>query len=230
MGVTAAVHPTDQTLQSYGLGKLDDASAESVNKHLDACPACRRRVAELSSDSFVGRSASAKGEADPTAPVVPRSTACADECGSRVPSRRRRPSRCPRDWPTIPITRSFASWAGAAWASSTWPNGSWDGGGAQGRRQPLDNRPGVLDRFLAEIRNAARLHHPNIVTAYSAVRLGESLVFAMEYVEGLDLSQMVKAKGRCRWPMPVTSCIRRRWACSTPTSRAWSIATSSRAT
>ncbi len=35
MGVTPAVHPSDQTLSTYGLGKLDDASAESVNKHLD---------------------------------------------------------------------------------------------------------------------------------------------------------------------------------------------------
>ena len=60
-------------------------------------------------------------------------------------------------------------------------------------------RPGVLDRFLREIRAVARLRHPNIVTAYHASRLGESIVFAMEYVEGLDLSKMVKAQG----PLPV---------------------------
>ena len=57
------------------------------------------------------------------------------------------------------------------------------------------NRHGVLDRFLGEIRNAARLHHTNIVTAYSAMRLGESIVFAMEFVDGLDLAKLVKAKG-----------------------------------
>jgi hypothetical protein len=34
MGATAAVHPTDETLQSYGLGKLDDCSAEAVSSHL----------------------------------------------------------------------------------------------------------------------------------------------------------------------------------------------------
>src|SRR5262249_27328753 len=45
----------------------------------------------------------------------------------------------------------------------------------------------------------AKLRHPNIVTAYSAVRMGDSIVFAMEYVEGLDLSKMVKAKG----PLPI---------------------------
>ena len=65
----------------------------------------------------------------------------------------------------------------------------------------LVSRPGVLDRFLREIRSAARLHHPNIVTAYSALRLGESLVLAMEYVEGLDLAKLVKAKG----PLPVAN-------------------------
>ena len=59
--------------------------------------------------------------------------------------------------------------------------------------------PGVLDRFLREIRAVARLQHPNIVTAHSAFRCGESLVFAMEYVEGLDLARLVKAKG----PVPV---------------------------
>jgi serine/threonine protein kinase len=56
-------------------------------------------------------------------------------------------------------------------------------------------RPGVLDRFLREIRAVARLHHPNIVTAYSAFRLGESIVFAMEFVEGIDLSRVVKSHG-----------------------------------
>ena len=50
-----AVHPTDQTLQAYGLGKLDDVSSGSVSKHLESCPSCQRRVAEMSSDSFLGR-------------------------------------------------------------------------------------------------------------------------------------------------------------------------------
>ncbi len=60
-------------------------------------------------------------------------------------------------------------------------------------------RPGVRDRFLREIRAVARLRHPNIVTGYTTFRAGLSLVFAMEYVDGLDLARMVKAKG----PMPV---------------------------
>ena len=59
----------------------------------------------------------------------------------------------------------------------------------------LIERKGVLERFSREIRSAARLMHPNIVHAYSAFRCGESVVFAMEYVDGLDLAKLVKAKG-----------------------------------
>ena len=63
------------------------------------------------------------------------------------------------------------------------------------------DRPGVLDRFVREIRAVAQLRHPNIVMAYHATRLGESIVFAMEYVPGLDLSRTLKATG----PMPVAN-------------------------
>ena len=60
MGATAAVaHPTDEILQSYGLGKLDDVSSQSVSKHLEGCDSCQRRVAGLSSDDFLGRLRSA---------------------------------------------------------------------------------------------------------------------------------------------------------------------------
>ena len=43
---------------------------------------------------------------------------------------------------------------------------------------------GAAERFLREIRSAAQLNHPNIVTAYSALQAGELLLFSMEYVEG----------------------------------------------
>ncbi len=48
-------HPTHQTLSSFGLGKLDDRSAQAINKHLEQCPDCRKRVAEMFADSFLER-------------------------------------------------------------------------------------------------------------------------------------------------------------------------------
>src|SRR4051794_40412524 len=62
-----ARHPTDQTLQSYGLGQLDDLLAEAVDKHLGGCRDCRRRVAGLSSGGFLGRRQDARrGTGNPT--------------------------------------------------------------------------------------------------------------------------------------------------------------------
>jgi anti-sigma factor RsiW len=58
IGAIAAVQPSDPVLQAYGLGKLDNDSADSVSKHLDDCGACQRSVTEMSSDSFLGNCAS----------------------------------------------------------------------------------------------------------------------------------------------------------------------------
>ncbi len=63
----------------------------------------------------------------------------------------------------------------------------------------LLDRPGVLERFLREIRSAAMLNHNNVVKAYSAVQAGESIVFAMEYVDGEDLNKVVQRQG----PLPI---------------------------
>ena len=62
----------------------------------------------------------------------------------------------------------------------------------------LVERAGVRDRFLREVQSAAKLHHTNIVTAYSAMRLGESIVLAMEYVEGSTWPSWSSPAARCR--------------------------------
>ena len=63
----------------------------------------------------------------------------------------------------------------------------------------LDGDPGTAERFLREIQAAARLSHENVVKAYSALRVGELLVFVMEYVDGEDLAKLVQRQG----PLPV---------------------------
>jgi serine/threonine protein kinase len=64
--------------------------------------------------------------------------------------------------------------------------------------QQLLGEAGASERFLREIRSAAQLIHPNIVTAFSALRAGDVLLFSMEYIEGMDLAEVVKARG----PLP----------------------------
>jgi formylglycine-generating enzyme required for sulfatase activity/tRNA A-37 threonylcarbamoyl transferase component Bud32 len=57
----------------------------------------------------------------------------------------------------------------------------------------------TVRRFQREIRAAAALDHPNIVRAYDADEAAGSHFFVMEYVEGIDLSRLVKQSG----PLPV---------------------------
>jgi serine/threonine protein kinase len=197
MGATVAVHPTDLTLQSYGLGKLDDASAESVNKHLEACADCQRRVAEMSSDSFLGRLRDAQGQPGSSGPIVSSLAGLSMLDGGSSPLAPPATSTLPpglAEHTDYEVVRELGHGGmGTVYLAFN---------RLMGRHEVLKvvsshlmSRRGVLDRFQGEIRNAARLHHTNIVTAYSAVRIGESIVFAMEYVEGLDLAKLVKAKG-----------------------------------
>ena len=128
MGATAAVHPADPILQAYGLGKLDDVSSASVSQHLEGCDSCQRRVAELSSDEFLGRLQQAQVMPDKAASGWSPSAASSTEGTAAPSSRPRRPTRCRPNWSTTPTTRSSASWGAAGWAWSTSPRtGSWDG-------------------------------------------------------------------------------------------------------
>jgi serine/threonine-protein kinase len=55
------------------------------------------------------------------------------------------------------------------------------------------------DLFQREVKAAARLNHPNIVTAFDAYLAGDRFFLVMEYVDGPNLSQLVKEQG----PLPV---------------------------
>lgn len=66
-------------------------------------------------------------------------------------------------------------------------------------RQELKGVSKVARRFDREIEAASKLSHPNIVTAYGAGTAGEIDYFAMEYVDGMDLGQLVLKEG----PLPV---------------------------
>ncbi len=56
-----------------------------------------------------------------------------------------------------------------------------------------------LDRFELEARAAAKLDDPNIVRAYDIDHEGDTHYIVMEYVEGQDLHQLVKAKGYLKY-------------------------------
>lgn len=60
---------------------------------------------------------------------------------------------------------------------------------------------GRREEFLHEVQAAARLSHPNIVAVYSARVVLDTLVLAMEYVDGCDLARLVAGHG----PLPAAA-------------------------
>ena len=192
MGTTEAVHPADPILQAYGLGKLDDAWSASVSKHLEGCDSCQRRVGELSSDEFLNRLQAAKGTPGSSPDGGTRTDGLVGPVGSPQPADTLPPELVDHaDWEII--RELGRGGMGVVYLAKNRLMGRMEVLKVVGRH--LIERPGIFERFLREIQAAARLQHVNIVTAYTAVRLGSSLVFAMEYVDGLDLARMVKTKG-----------------------------------
>ncbi len=66
------------------------------------------------------------------------------------------------------------------------------------RKDRLGNAEAVR-RFQREIRAAAQLSHPNIITAYDAALVGDTYLLVMEFVAGVDLKRLVELRG----PLPV---------------------------
>ena len=70
------------------------------------------------------------------------------------------------------------------------------------RPRSIDS-PSALKRFHREVETAAQLIHPNIVTAYDADEADGTHFLVMEYVDGTDLSTLVKLEG----PLPIETAL-----------------------
>ncbi len=157
-----------------------------MRKHLESCPFCQRRVAELSSDEFLGRLRNAQRSPEMSAANRPR---VGDAATDRVAAVAIAIAPPPADSmpPGLAEHRDYEviRELGARRDGSGVPRPQQAhraSGGAQGRRRAPDRCAGVSDRFLREVQSAAKLQRKNIVAAYSAMRLGESIVLAMEYI------------------------------------------------
>src|SRR5262249_27957664 len=60
----------------------------------------------------------------------------------------------------------------------------------------LTGDPTAVERFRREVKSAARLAHPQIVTAHDAEQAGDVHFLVMEFVEGISLDKLVARQGR----------------------------------
>ncbi len=66
-------------------------------------------------------------------------------------------------------------------------------------RKECLNNPKIISRFQREMRAVGQLSHPNIVHAFDADQVNGAYFIAMEFIDGVDLAQLVRNQG----PLPV---------------------------
>jgi formylglycine-generating enzyme required for sulfatase activity len=199
-----ASHPTPEVLTAYGLGKLTDPETEVVARHLSTCADCRRLVEGLPADSLVGlvrstKQATVLPAADPAhAPTEPG-------LGQSQLTSPAEPPPPPADLPPelaehprYRILRVLGRGGMGVVYEAEHRH--------MGRKvalkvisQALVDRPEAVERFNREVHAAAKLSHPNIVTAHDAEQAGSLHLLVMEYVPGQSLAQVVEKRG----PLPV---------------------------
>jgi serine/threonine protein kinase len=198
MAVQRSTHPSADVLKAFALGKLNDGSSEVVLSHLDQCQACRQEVASQSGDDFLNRLRRAHGSSSTPAPAK----ALGDVSRAPQPPASHAPvPNLPPELannPQYEILRELGRGGmGVVYLAKNKLMDRFEV--LKVVNKALLDHPAAVERFLREIRAAAKLSHPNVVAAYSAVQIGELLAFAMEYVEGQDLAGLVKSQG----PLPV---------------------------
>lgn len=197
MATRIDTHPSADALREFAVGEMDESVALAVMSHLDVCADCCRAVAAISGDDFLERIRQARRPS-----ITPNRT----ESWSRSAQASTSASavvNLPQELASNPqyeILREIGR--GGMGVVYLAKNTLMD------RLEVLKiinkallKHPGAVERFLREIRSAAKLNHANVVTAYSAVQAGEILAFAMEYVEGENLDKVVQRQG----PLPVVN-------------------------
>lgn len=179
-----STHPSRDELSAYSLGQLPQDQAVLIDSHISECEPCCETMIELSSeDTFIGLLQEARH--------LP-----ADQDGF--------PSQPPSSLTAVPAP--LAEHPRYEIFGLIGRGGMGDVYKARHRKmertvalkvinRQLVQKAEAVERFHREVKAAAQLSHPNIVTAHDADQAGDFHFMVMEYVGGVDLSQTVKDRG-----------------------------------
>lgn len=208
MVMAETAHPAPEKLDAFALGRLDDEASAEIEEHLTACEACRRLVEDTPADSLVETLqepvpavAAPPTESRPglftrlAAIVDPQAPKAAQPAAAR--SHQDVPAEL-RDHPRYEVLERLG--AGGMGTVFKARHRLMDRMVALKVMNPqLMADPTAVGRFQREVKAAAQLAHPHIVTAYDAEQVGGLHFLAMEYVEGRTLAEVVDDRG----PLPV---------------------------
>jgi serine/threonine protein kinase len=186
-------HPDREQLSAFGLGRLDETESAALETHLADCADCRTILESLPADSFLAK---LQDSARPdSVSVSDAATLSSPQPASAVNV------EVPLELAHHPRYRILqllgAGGMGVVYRAEH-----------QLMERPVAlkvinrdfmNDPSAVERFRREVKGAARLSHPNIVTAYDAEQAGDLHFLVMEFVEGISLDRLVQEQG----PLPV---------------------------
>jgi len=201
--------PDRQELVAYVAGRLTEETTEALADHIDACPACQSVMATLdeADDTLVVRLRRAptinEYEQDPAyrmaaiqaKALVPAAGPTADNVPDGPPS----PESSPAGIDSIGDLGTLGEYQLLAKLGEGGMGAVYKARQARLKRivalkvLPKERTadPSAVARFEREMEAVGRLNHPNIVQAYDARDCDGTTVLVMEYVEGMDLGQVV---------------------------------------
>ena len=196
-------HPGRDLLVAFGLGKLEPDEATSVGAHLEECDECCETLLDLKEDTFVGlvrQTREPLGLSPATSTESPDGRPDDESIDATIvlPS-----GSAPGD---AALPSELAEHPRYRIVELIGRGGMGDVYRAEHRlmsrsvalkviNQELVRNAQAVERFRREVQAAARLTHPNIVTAHDAEQAGDVHYLVMEYVDGTDLSEVVKQQG-----------------------------------
>ncbi|MFN0021300.1 MAG: SUMF1/EgtB/PvdO family nonheme iron enzyme [Pirellulaceae bacterium] len=211
MNTTQTTHPSYENLAAFNSGRLGVLESAEVERHLADCEACCRLLTTIPNDtliSLLGPQSDTKAEATPSLPPQqpnePRPVLEATIIGGEFKTQSEgKPS-------TTLSTEVPAELQGHPRYRIQALLGRGGMGSVFRAEHRVMNRPvalkvidrhlvqtpGLVERFHREVQAAAKLSHPNIVTAYDAEQAGDLHFLVMEIVEGHDLAEVVRQRGR----------------------------------
>ena len=202
----AAICPADSMLQNLISGKVGELEEAELIEHVRHCDACRQRLSKHESDNSDSileklktgdRSSAFQHEPDCQWAT---SLALGAIAGSNDEETHGDAFQLPMDLGDYRLIEPIAHGGmGVVYRAQHLRLGRDVAVKIISGKRLADKR--AIQRFEAEMRTLGQLSHPNIVSALDARELGGQPVLIMEFVDGMDLSQIVQRLG----PLPPES-------------------------
>ncbi|MEQ8785316.1 MAG: serine/threonine-protein kinase [Pirellulaceae bacterium] len=187
-------HPQRDELIALGLGKLPPEEATRIESHVESCEICSETILDLQDDTFVSlvRKSPPAGRVDVEATV------------GGAAELRRAPDG--GDLGETELPRELLEHSRYEILQRIGRGGMGDVYKAQHKvmnrlvalkviKPQLVQNAAAVQRFQREVQAAARLHHANIVTAYDAEQAGALHFLVMEFVDGVNLDEVIRRQG-----------------------------------